>query len=71
MYIGCASLDLSKLHMLDFHYNVIQPQFGNRAKLTYSDTHSFAYEIEHNNSYDWIKKKIKNTSIYLNQNDQT
>ena len=56
MYIGCAILDLSKLHMLDFHYNVIQKQFGNRAKLIYSDTDSFVYEIEHNNIYDWIKE---------------
>ena len=56
MYIGCAILELSKLHMLDFHYNVIQKQFGNRAKLIYSDTDSFVYEIEHNNIYEWIKE---------------
>ncbi len=41
---------------MDFHYNVIQAQFGNRAKLIYSDTDSFVYEIEHENIYDWIKK---------------
>ena len=42
--------------MMDFHYNVIEAQFGNRAKLIYSDTDSFVYEIEHENIYDWIKK---------------
>ena len=55
VYVGCAVLDLSKLHMMDIHYNVIEAQFGNRAKLIYSDTDSFVYEIEHENIYDWIK----------------
>ncbi len=52
VYIGCAVLDLSKLHMMDFHYNVIQAQFGNRAKLIYSDTDSFVNDIEHDNIYN-------------------
>ena len=73
MYIGCAILDLSKLHMLDFHYNVIQKQFGNRAKLTYSDTDSFVYDVEHPNIYEWIThnkqhfelSKIRTTRIKL------
>ena len=55
VYVGCAVLDLSKLHMMDFHYNVMEAQFGSRAKLIYSDTDSFVYEIEHENIYDWIK----------------
>ena len=42
--------------MMDFHYNVIQAQFGNRAKLIYSDTDSFVYEIEHPNIYEWMKE---------------
>ncbi len=54
VYIGCAVLDLSKLHMMDFHYNVIQKAFGDRAKLIYSDTDSFVYEIEHEDIYEWI-----------------
>ncbi len=42
--------------MMDFHYNVIQEQFGDRAKLIYSDTDSFVYEIEHDNMYNWIQE---------------
>jgi hypothetical protein len=56
VYVGCAVLDLSKLHMLDFHYNVIQAEFGDKAKLIYSDTDSYVYEIESPNIYDWIKE---------------
>ncbi len=55
VYVGSTVLDLSKLHKLDFHYNVIYVQFGTRSKLIYSDTDSFVYEIEHPNIYEWIK----------------
>ena len=56
VYVGCAILDLSKLKMLEFHYNVIDKQFGKRAKLIYSDTDSFVYEIEHEDIYKWQKE---------------
>jgi hypothetical protein len=56
VYVGCAILDLSKLKMLEFHYDVIDKQFGNKAKLIYSDTDSFVYEIEHDDIYEWQKK---------------
>jgi hypothetical protein len=56
VYVGCAILDLSKLKMLEFRYNVIDKQFGDRAKLIYSDTDSFVYEIEHEDIYDWQKQ---------------
>jgi hypothetical protein len=55
VYVGCAILDLSKLKMLEFHYDVIDKQFGNKAKLIYSDTDSFIYEIEHEDIYKWQK----------------
>ena len=32
-YIGMCVLDLSKLLMYDFHYNIIKKRYGNRAKL--------------------------------------
>ena len=41
--------------MLDFHYDVIQASFGDKAKLIYSDTDSYVYEIESPNIYDWIQ----------------
>ena len=53
VYVGCAILDLSKLKMLEFHYNVIDKQFGKRANLIYSDTDSFVCTIEHDDIYKW------------------
>jgi hypothetical protein len=56
VYIGCAILDLSKLKMIEFHYDVIDKQFGEKAKLIYGDTDSFVYEIEHEDIYKWQKE---------------
>ena len=70
LYVGCAVLDLSKLHMMDFHYNVIQKAFGDRAKLTYSDMDSFVYEIEHDNIYELIGETT-NGLICPNANEQS
>jgi hypothetical protein len=59
VYVGCAILDLSKLKMLEFHYNVIDKQFGDKAKLIYSDTDSFVYELEHEDIYEWQRQNAK------------
>ena len=53
VYVGCAILDLSNSKMLELHYNVKYNQFGKKAKLIYSDTDSFVYEIEHEDIYKW------------------
>jgi hypothetical protein len=62
IYVGTSILDLSKLCMLDFHYNVIHKEFENNYNLIYSDTDSLVYNIYHDDIYDWIKK-IKNILI--------
>ncbi len=54
VYVGCTVLDLSKLHMLRFHYDLMEPTFGEKAEVVYSDTDSFVYAIEHPNIYEWI-----------------
>ena len=33
IYAGMCILDLSKLHMYKFHYDVIKAQYGSNAKL--------------------------------------
>ena len=51
IYCGFAVLELSKLHMFNFHYNIIKKQYGNKAKLLYTDTDSLIYEIETEDVY--------------------
>jgi hypothetical protein len=59
VYVGCAILELSKLKMLELHYDVIDKQFGNKAKLIYSETDSFVCEVEHYDTYKWQKQHEK------------
>lgn len=55
IHIGAAVLDLSKLHMYDFHYNVMMKKYGHeKCKLLMTDTDSFVYHIETDNLYEDI-----------------
>ena len=48
-------LVLSKLCMMEFHYDVIHKNFKDNYKLVYQDTDSGVYKITHPYIYDWIK----------------
>ena len=65
IYVGCSILDLSKLKMLDFHYNVIHKNFVGQYTIIYSDTDSLVYNIKHDDIYKWIQIR-GNILIYLN-----
>ena len=51
VYLGMCILDLSKIIMFDFHYNYIKPKYGKQAKLLFTDTDSFLYEIQTEDFY--------------------
>jgi hypothetical protein len=55
--VGMCILDLSKLHMYDFHYNTIKKQYKERATLLFTDTDSLTYEIKTDDIYDDMSRQ--------------
>lgn len=53
IYVGTSILDLSKLTMMRYHYEVIAKNFNNY-QLIYSDTDSLVYNIYCDDIYEWI-----------------
>lgn len=66
MIVGMCILDLSKVLMYDFHYNVIQKRYGDKAKLCFTDTDSLTYHIQTEDVYADMKDNIElyDTSDY-------
>lgn len=68
IYIGFSVLELSKVHMYSFHYNVMKKYFGTKIRLLYSDTDSLFYEILTDDIYDQMNspelKQYFDTSNY-------
>ena len=46
IYLGVSILDISKTLMYEFWYDSIKPKYGDKAKLCYADTDSFAIYIK-------------------------
>ena len=65
-YLGMCILDLSKTLMYDFHYNYIKHNYGNKAKLLFTNTDSLTYEIETKDTYKnfWNDKDKFDNSDY-------
>lgn len=51
VYVGATILELSKILMYDFHYNVMKPKYGDNLNLLFTDTDSLMYEIFTDNIY--------------------
>ena len=46
LYLGMSILDISKTLMHELWYDYIQPKYGSRAKLSYTNTDSFVIYIK-------------------------
>ena len=52
MYIGVAVLGLSKVHMYQFYYGVLQKRYADKVRPVYTDTDSFIIHTETDDIYD-------------------
>ena len=59
VYLGQATLDLSKTLMYEFHYDYMRPKQGSKVNLCYMDTNSLVYEIETEDFYRDLAKDVK------------
>ena len=60
VYLEQAILDLSKLIMYEFHYDYMQPKYGDMLKLCYMDTDSYVYDIRTEDFYKDIRTQSQN-----------
>ena len=56
IYVGVAILDLSKLHMYKFYYDVLKKKYQDNIKLLYTDTDSFIIQTQTEDVYDDFKE---------------
>ena len=54
IFVGFTALELSKLHMYDFHYNHMKTKYprANEPKLLFTDTDSLAYTKQTDSIYE-------------------
>ena len=54
--VGVAILDLAKLHMYQFFYDVVKKKYGNDVELVYTDTDSFILNIMTDDIYEDLEE---------------
>ena len=72
LYLGMSISDISKTLMYKFWYDYINPKYGNKEKLCYTDTDSFIIYIITEDFFEDISNDVEkwsNTSNY-DKNDK-
>ena len=72
LYLGMSILDISKILMYEFWYDYINPKYGDRAKLCYTDTDSFIIYIKTEDFFEDISNDVKKwfDTSNCNKNDK-
>lgn len=58
LYVGLTVLELSKICVYRFHYDVMKAKLGDKCKMCYTDTDSYVYEIKDHDVYELMKENI-------------
>ncbi|XP_071568779.1 uncharacterized protein [Temnothorax nylanderi] len=58
IYVGMCILDVSKICLYEFHHEYMSPLYGDKCKVTYTDTDSLIYHIECDDVYENMKDDI-------------
>ena len=59
LYLGISILDISKILVYEFWYDYIKPVYGDRTKLSYTDTDSFVIYIEAKDFFEDISNDLE------------
>ena len=66
IYLGLSILDISKISKYEFWYDYMKRKYGDRVKLCYMDTDSFAMNIKTNDFYKDIANDVEKRFDTLN-----
>jgi len=69
MFMGVTILELSKLIMYRFHYDVMKKRYGDKCKLLMTDTDSLHYQIETEDLYKDLKELAKELPTTFDTSD--
>ena len=59
LYLCISILDINKILMHEFWYNYIIPKYGDKAKLSYTDTDSFIIYIKTQDFFEDISNNVE------------
>ena len=69
IFLGMSILDLSKLHMYQFYYDVLKKKYNENIKLVYTDTDSYVIQTMTDDVYkdfNEIKQHMDFSDYHLN-----
>ena len=69
LYLDMSMLDINKILMYEFWYDYINPKYGARAKLCYTDTESFLIYTKTRDFFEDISNDFKKWFDTFNYNE--